>query len=50
MIDYVLQRPAPADEEAIIASLGASFDALVMFVRDGAEKAMKALHSKGSDQ
>ena len=50
VIDYVLQRPAPADEEAIIASLGASFDALAMFVRDGAEKAMKALHSKESDQ
>jgi PTH1 family peptidyl-tRNA hydrolase len=49
VIDYVLQRPAPADEEAIIASLGASFDALAMFVRDGSEKAMKHLHTTGTE-
>ena len=47
VIDYVLQRAAPADEEAIVASLGASFEALAMFVRDGAEKAMKRLAQQG---
>jgi PTH1 family peptidyl-tRNA hydrolase len=45
VIDYVLQRAAPADEDAIVASLSASLEALTVFVRDGAEKAMHALHS-----
>ena len=49
VIDYVLQRAAPADEEAIVASIGASLEALAVLVREGAEKAMKALHSKASD-
>ena len=46
VIDYVLQRAAPADEEAIVTSVGASLEALTMFVRDGAEKAMKVLHTQ----
>jgi len=46
VIDYVLQRASAADEEAIVASIGASLDALGVFVREGAEKAMKALHTK----
>jgi len=50
VIDYVLQRAAPADEEAIVASVGASLEALPVFLRDGAEKAMNMLHTKGSDQ
>jgi len=50
VIDYVLQRAAPADEEAIAASVGASLEALPVFLRDGAEKAMNMLHTKGSDQ
>lgn len=48
VIDYVLQRASAADEEAIVASVGASIDALAVFVREGAEKAMKALHTKES--
>jgi PTH1 family peptidyl-tRNA hydrolase len=48
VIDYVLQRASAADEEAIVASIGASLDALGDFVREGAEKAMKALHTKES--
>ncbi|MGB5102301.1 MAG: aminoacyl-tRNA hydrolase [Steroidobacteraceae bacterium] len=48
VIDYVLQRASAADEEAIVASIGAALDALAIFVREGAEKAMKALHSKES--
>jgi PTH1 family peptidyl-tRNA hydrolase len=47
VIDYVLQRPAAADEQAIVDSLGDAAGALGVFLRDGAEKAMKALHSKG---
>ena len=50
VIDYVLQRAAPTDEESIVASVGASLEALPVFVRDGAEKAMKSLHTQGSDQ
>ena len=48
VIDYVLQRAAPADEEAIVTSVGASLEALTVLVREGAEKAMKALHTKES--
>ena len=50
VIDYVLQRASSADEDAIVASIGASIDALSVFVRDGAEKAMKALHTQPGDQ
>ena len=46
VIDYVLQRAAPLDEEAIVTSVGASLEALTVFVRDGAEKAMKVLHTQ----
>jgi PTH1 family peptidyl-tRNA hydrolase len=45
VIDYVLQRAAPADEDAIVASIGVSLDALAIFVNDGAEKAMHVLHT-----
>ena len=47
VIDYVLQRASRADEDAIVASIGASLDALSVFVRDGAERAMHALHTTG---
>ena len=46
VIDYVLQRATPADEEAIVTSIGASLEALTVFLRDGAEKAMKVLHTQ----
>ena len=49
VIDYVLQRAVPAEEEAIVSSVGASLEALPIFLRDGAEKAMKALHTKASE-
>jgi PTH1 family peptidyl-tRNA hydrolase len=45
VIDYVLQRGAPADEEALLQAIDASLQALPVFVRDGSEKAMHALHS-----
>jgi len=46
VIDYVLQRATQADEEAIVTSIGTSLEALTVFVRDGAEKAMKVLHTQ----
>ena len=47
VIDYVLQRASRADEDAIVGSIGTSLDALPLFLRDGAEKAMNALHAQG---
>jgi PTH1 family peptidyl-tRNA hydrolase len=46
VIDYVLQRAAPADEQEIVQSIDAALQALPVFVRDGAEKAMKLLHTQ----
>jgi PTH1 family peptidyl-tRNA hydrolase len=45
VIDYVLQRAAPADEQAVVQSIDMALQALPVFVRDGAEKAMHALHT-----
>ncbi|NJD30917.1 MAG: aminoacyl-tRNA hydrolase [Gammaproteobacteria bacterium] len=45
VIDYVLQRAASAEEESVVTSVGASLDALSVFLRDGSEKAMHMLHS-----
>jgi PTH1 family peptidyl-tRNA hydrolase len=49
VIDYVLQRAVPEDEEAIITSIGASLEVLPVFLGEGAEKAMKLLHTKESE-
>jgi PTH1 family peptidyl-tRNA hydrolase len=46
VIDYVLQRASGADEQAIIDSVGSSVEALSVFLRDGAEQAMKQLHTQ----
>jgi len=45
VIDYVLQRAAPADQEALLQAIDAALQTLPVFVRDGSEKAMHALHS-----
>jgi PTH1 family peptidyl-tRNA hydrolase len=45
VIDYVLQRAKPAEENAIVDSIDAGLEALSVFLRDGAEKAMHRLHS-----
>ena len=50
VIDYVLQRATPADEQAIVESIGASLELLPTLLQDGAEKAMKLLHTQGSDR
>jgi PTH1 family peptidyl-tRNA hydrolase len=47
VIDYVLQRASPADEQAIVQAIDAALHALPVFVRDGAEQAMKQLHTQG---
>jgi PTH1 family peptidyl-tRNA hydrolase len=46
VIDYVLQRAAPLDEQAIVESIGSALEVLPVFVREGAEKAMKLLHTR----
>jgi PTH1 family peptidyl-tRNA hydrolase len=45
VIDYVLQRARPLDEEALLQSIDAALQVLPVFLQDGAEKAMHALHS-----
>jgi len=49
VIDYVLQRAAAAEEQAVVDSLSAAMAALPVFLSDGAETAMKLLHSKGEE-
>ena len=46
VIDYVLQRARPEEQNAIVDAIDAGLEALGVFLRDGAEKAMHALHSK----
>lgn len=46
VIDYVLQRASAPDEEAIVGAVASAGQALGVFLDDGAEKAMKQLHSK----
>ena len=45
VIDYVLQRAAPVDEQALMQAIDAALQTLPVFVRDGSEKAMHSLHS-----
>ena len=45
VIDYVLQRASPADEQAIIGSVSAGLEGLAVLLRDGTERAMKQLHT-----
>ena len=49
VIDYVLQRATPAEEGIIVAIIPTALDALTVFLRDGAEKAMHRLHSRTPD-
>ena len=46
VIDYVLQRAAIEDENAIEAAVDRSLDALPVLLAEGAEKAMNRLHTK----
>jgi len=46
VIDYVLQRATPDEEQAIVGTMPAAVDALTTFLTEGAEKAMHRLHSR----
>ena len=45
VIDFVLQRASSKEEDLIMDSLSAAADQLPVFIEQGAEKAMHALHS-----
>jgi PTH1 family peptidyl-tRNA hydrolase len=46
VIDYVLQRAAPEEEQAIVGTMPPALDALSTFLTEGSEKAMHRLHSR----
>ena len=46
VIDYVLKRPSPAQEQSMVEAIGAGLDAVATFLRDGSERAMHQLHSR----
>lgn len=46
VIDFVLQRASAKEEDLIIASLVNAAEQIPVFIEQGAEKAMHALHSK----
>jgi len=48
VIDFVLQRALPAEENAIVDAIDAGLEALSEFLREGAEKAMHRLHTKAT--
>ena len=48
VIDYVLQRARPPEENAIVEAIDAGLESLAVFLRDGAEKAMHKLHTSSS--
>ncbi|MGE0114392.1 MAG: aminoacyl-tRNA hydrolase [Steroidobacteraceae bacterium] len=48
VIDFVLQRASAKEEDLIMAALGAAAEQLPVFLKQGAEKAMNALHGKAS--
>lgn len=49
VVDYVLSRPSAADEREIHEAVLATADVIPMLLEQGAQKAMNALHSRGSD-
>jgi PTH1 family peptidyl-tRNA hydrolase len=48
VIDYVLQRALPVEENAIVDAIDAGLEALAEFLREGAERAMHRLHTKAT--
>ena len=46
VIDYVLQRPSPQQEQAMVTAITAGLEVLPVFLRDGSEKAMHQLHTR----
>ena len=49
VIDYVLERPRLEERELIDAALGRALDVVPELVRDGTQKAMQSLHTRGTD-
>ena len=45
---YVLQRPSPDDQDAILDAAVAAADVLPVFLHDGVERAKTQLHSRGA--
>ena len=50
VLDYVLQRARPAEENAIVDAIDAGLDSLGVLLREGAEKAMNRLHTKAINE
>lgn len=48
VIDYVLRRAPAEEEKQILDTIARALDATVVFIEQGAEKAMNGLHQKGS--
>jgi len=46
VIDYVLKRPSPAQENSMVEAINAGLESVVMFLREGSERAMHQLHSR----
>jgi PTH1 family peptidyl-tRNA hydrolase len=46
VLDYVLNRASQEDERSLDEAIAASLDAVSIFLIEGAEKAMQALHSR----
>ena len=49
VIDYVLQRATPEEEQAIVGTMPPALEALTTFLTEGSEKAMHRLHSRTPD-
>jgi PTH1 family peptidyl-tRNA hydrolase len=48
VIDYVLTRAPPAEEEAILDAINTAADCLPLLIEQGAERAMTKLHSRAA--
>jgi PTH1 family peptidyl-tRNA hydrolase len=46
VIDYVLTRAPPAEEDSILEAIGTAADCLPLLIEHGAERAMTKLHSR----
>ena len=46
MIDYLLKRAPPAEEELILDAVNTAADCIPLLIEQGAERAMAKLHSR----
>jgi PTH1 family peptidyl-tRNA hydrolase len=47
VIDYVLTRAPPREEDAVLEAIKAAADAMSLLLEHGAERVMTVLHSRG---